>query len=86
VYGLINYDTLIVQAVEILNGGEMGNVTINATVCHGKLLQYTLFKFIPSLFSSLTSPVENSFSSTLPPIQVPAEGIIQCHVFRLHTL
>ena len=78
-HGLINYNTLVVQAVEILNGGgvTVGNITINATICKSPPWD----KCTPSSsISSLNSLVENVFPSTIPPVQVPGpvEGILDC--------
>ena len=73
---LINYSTLIVQAVEILNGGGIGNITINATICKSppwdKCSPSSLISFL------LNSLVENDFPSTVPSVQVPAEGTLYC--------
>ena len=45
-YQLIDYDTLVVQAVEIFNGGQVGNITINATLL---ICKYTHLARLTSL-------------------------------------
>ena len=42
-------------------------------------------KCTPSSLSSLVSLVENAFPSTIPPVQVPTEGIIELHCIILWT-
>ena len=71
VNGLMNYCTLLVQAVELLSGGKVGNITINGTVC--KYTNHTSYSIILCHLSFISAP-SIIIPPVNPPIQVLSEG------------
>ena len=68
----MNYRTLLVQVVELLSGGKVGNITINGTVC--KYTNHTSYSIILLCHSSFISVPSIIIPPVNRPIQALSEG------------
>ena len=64
----MNYRTLLVQAIELLSGGKVGNITINGTVC--KYTNHTSYSIILCHSSFISAP-----SIIIPPVNPPIQAL-----------
>ena len=68
IIGLMKYRTLLVQAVELLSGGKVGNITINGTVC--KYTNHTSYIVAYYYLSFISAP-----SIIIPPVNPPIQAL-----------